>query len=73
LAKNGPGFVAEPAAVEELEADGAFGVRMNEVVEQGDDLDLDAQFFEEFAVEALLEGLAGFAFAARKFPEAGEV
>jgi hypothetical protein len=43
---------------------------VDEVVQQGGDLDFDAQFLEKLAVEALLERFAGFAFAAGKLPQA---
>jgi hypothetical protein len=73
FAVDGPGFVAEPAAQEEFEADGAFGIVMEEVREEGDYRDFDAEFFAEFAFEAVFEGFAGFAFAAGEFPQAGKV
>jgi hypothetical protein len=37
------------------------------------DFDFDPQFFVEFALQAILEGLAGVAFAAGELPEAAEV
>jgi hypothetical protein len=37
------------------------------------DGNFDAEFFAQFADEALLGGFAGFAFAAGKFPQAAEV
>jgi hypothetical protein len=37
------------------------------------DLRLNAQFLGQFTMEALLEGLARLAFAARKFPQASQV
>ena len=46
---------------------------MDDVLDQGVYLHFDAQFFTEFAVEALLKTFAGFAFAAGKFPQAAEV
>jgi hypothetical protein len=46
---------------------------MDDVLDQGVYLHFDAQFFTEFAVEALLKTFAGFAFAAGKFPQPGKV
>jgi len=46
---------------------------MGEVLDEIFYLNFDAQFLPEFAVEALLKGLARFAFAARKFPQAAQV
>ncbi len=36
-------------------------------------LHFNAQFLLEFALERLLEGFAGFEFAARKFPQPAQV
>jgi hypothetical protein len=73
FAVDGPGFVAQPAAEEEFEADGAFGIVMEEVREEGDYRDFDAEFFAEFASEAVFEGFSVFAFATGEFPQAGKV
>ena len=41
--------------------------------EQGTDLDGDAQLFQQFALQSLLVGLARFALATRKLPQATQV
>ena len=47
-------------------------VMVEDVLQQGADLDFDAQFFAQFAVEALFKRFARFAFAAREFPKAAQ-
>ena len=73
VAQDGPGFVAQPAAMEEFQANGAPGIVMDQVLEQAEDLDFNAQFFAKLAVKALLKSLARLALAAGKFPKAAEV
>jgi hypothetical protein len=59
--------------VEEAEADGFFGVSVGDFFDLVSDGDFDAEFFAEFADEAVLESFAELDFAAGEFPEAAEV
>ena len=59
--------------MEEAEADGFFGVGVGDFFDLFSDGDFDAEFFAEFAREAMLEGFVALEFAAGKFPEAAEV
>ena len=59
--------------MEEAEADGFFGVGVGDFFDLFSDGDFDAEFFAEFAREAMFEGFVALEFAAGKFPEAPEV
>ena len=59
--------------MEEAEADGFFGVSVGDFFDLVSDGDFDAEFFAEFADEAVLESFAELDFAAGEFPEAAEV
>ena len=61
------------AADEKFEEDVFFGVGVPDGFEEVYDVDGDAEFFADFAEEALFKGFGGFAFAAGEFPEAAEV
>ena len=65
---NWLGFMAPPAAKEEFQVDGPFGIIVRERFHQFSHLRLDAQFLGQFAVKALFECFARFAFSSRKFP-----
>lgn len=73
VAVKGLGFAPWERAVEEAEADGFLWIGVGDFFDLADDGDFNAEFFAEFADEAVLEGLAGLDFAAGKFPEAAEV
>jgi hypothetical protein len=67
------GFAAGEGAVEEAEADSFFGVGVGDFFDLAADGDFDAEFFAEFAGEAVFEGFTRLEFAAGEFPEATEV
>ena len=67
------GFAGDEGAVEEAEADGFFVIGVGDFFDLGADADLDAEFFAEFANEAVFEGFVGLEFAAGEFPEEAEV
>ena len=73
VAVEGLGFAGDEGAVEEAEADGFFGIGVGDFFDLGADGDFDAEFFAEFAREAVLESFTGLKFAAGEFPEAAEV
>lgn len=73
VAVEGLGFSAGEGAVEEAEANGFLGVGVSDFFDLAADGDFDAEFFAEFADEAVLEGFVGLEFAAGKFPESAEV
>ena len=66
-------FAGEKLAEKKLQMDGFFGVVMADFLEQFTHGDLHAEFFADFADEALLKGLARLALAAGEFPQAAEV
>lgn len=57
----------------EIQANRFLRISVRHPVEQIPDADLDAKFLAQFARETLLKGLARFALAARKFPQAAQV
>ena len=67
------GFSGQPTAVEEPEVNGFFGVMMNETFDRSEDVDLDIQFFEQLAMEALFKCFMRLPFSAWKFPEPAQV
>lgn len=56
---------------DEFDGDGRVGVGVRG--ERAGDVDSDAEFFDEFAVEGGFRGFAGFDFAAGEFPFSAEV
>ncbi len=64
-----PGLVPGPAATVEPQPNGFVSVSVGEVLDEFPDRDFDSQFLAQFAHEALFKRLAGFALAAREFPE----
>lgn len=67
------GFAGEQATTVEAEADLAFRVGVGGFEQAFPDLDLNSQFLEQFATEAVGEVFVGVSFAAGKLPEPGEV
>jgi hypothetical protein len=63
----------EEIGEKELQSHGLVRVGVGEVGEERAGAGGNAKFFVEFALEALLEGFSGFAFAAGEFPEAAKV
>lgn len=53
--------------------DGPLRIMVRERFDQIANPGVDAQFLGQLAVEALLEGFVGLAFAARKFPQARQM
>lgn len=73
VAVDGLGFAGDEGATEEAEADGFFGVGVGDFFDLAANGDLDAEFFAEFANEAMFEDFVGLDFAAGEFPEEAEV
>ena len=73
MAVDGLRFAGLEGALEEAEADGFFGIGVGDFFDLVTDGDLDADFFAEFADEAVFEGFVGLDFAAGEFPEEAEV
>jgi hypothetical protein len=73
VAVDGLGFAALEGAVEEAEADGFFRVGVGDFLDLVSHGDFDAEFFAEFADEAMLEGFVALDLAAREFPQSAEV
>ena len=65
--------MAQPAAQEKFEADGFFGIFVGDGLEKFADLDFDAEFLQQFALQAIFIGFTGMAFAAGKFPQAAQM
>ena len=63
-------LAADPFAKEEFQVDGLFLVGVGDFFKQFAHGNGHAQFFTDFADEALLEGFVWFALAAGKFPQA---
>ena len=72
-AANGPRLSRGPAAEEEFQVNGFFGVVVGDFLEQLAKRNLDAQFLAKFPHEATLKRLARLAFAAGEFPQARQV
>ena len=66
-------LTGQKLADEKLQADGFFRIVVADFLEQFADGNFHAQFLADFADEALLESLAGFALAAWKFPKPAEM
>jgi hypothetical protein len=66
-------FATDEAAHEKFQMHGLLGVGVGEFCHQRADRNFYAEFFTEFANEALIGSLAGFAFAAGEFPQTTEV
>src|SRR5688572_30669380 len=73
VAMNGLGFARDKIAMEEAEADRFFGIGVGDFFDLFSDRDLDAEFFAEFADEAVLEGFVRLDLTTREFPEEAEV
>ena len=73
VAVDGLGIAGVEGAEEEPEADGFFGIGVGDFFDLFSDGDFDAEFFAEFADEAVLEGFVGLDLAAGEFPQEAEV
>ena len=63
----------QQAAEKELQVDRLVGVSMRQALEQRANFNFDAKFLVKLTRKALLEGFAGFAFAAGEFPQSAKV
>lgn len=66
-------FAGQKPADEEFQADGFFGIVVDNFLKQFADGNFHAEFLADFADEALLKSFAGFQLAAGKFPQSAEM